>query len=230
MGKALKYLIAILLAPLVAAFVVVALRVLGTEVPWSELQWILLGLGGYVLVYPLIRSRNLYFVEVFEHELGHMVTQLTVFQVLTEFRVNPGENKSRVGYDPTTGLPGTDCFTTLAPYFLSVFTIPLIISRFFVPEQLTPWIDTAIGVSLGFHFVSLFREFRPRQTDLTAYTMPLSAVITVLLNTVLLMIVVVIVLDDFTVFADYVREVLSEAEIYYGEIFNWFIAMELFST
>lgn len=65
---------------------------------------------------------------------------------------------------------------------------------------------------------------------MTAYTMPLSAVITVLLNTVLLMIVVVIVLDDFTVFADYVREVLSEAEIYYGEIFNWFIAMELFST
>ena len=221
MDKVFKFVLAFLLIPLVVAFVAVAGQMLLHDVPWGELQWALIGFAAYVFLYPLIRTRNLHFIEIFEHELAHMITDLSVFRRLQEFRVNPEENKSCVAHTPSTGIPGMGCLTTLAPYFLATFTIPLLAVRFITPENLVPALDVVIGVSLGFHFVALFYEFRPRQTDLQKQTMPFAIVITVLLNTILVIVVIGVLLQDFTVVLDYWKSALLEAGTYYTEIFDW---------
>ena len=109
MDKVFKFVLAFLLIPLVVAFVAVAWQMLVRNVPWGELQWALIGMLGYVLLYPLIRTNNLRFVEVFEHELAHMVTDLSVFHRMKEFHVHPGQKDgNKVVVSLPSGIPGTN--------------------------------------------------------------------------------------------------------------------------
>ena len=65
MDKVFKFVLAFLLIPLVIAFVAVAWQMLVRNVPWGELQWAAIGFVGYVLIYPLIDSPYIRFLEFF---------------------------------------------------------------------------------------------------------------------------------------------------------------------
>ena len=207
-----------MLLPAVAAFVVAAVWFISETVTWDEFQWVFIGLGGYLLIYPLLRSANLKFVEIFEHELGHMVTNLSIFRTIEEFRVNPEKDKSWVTSD---GRANGGCFTTLAPYYLSVFTAPLILIRPFVGPTFQSIVDVGIGITLGFHFVGLLREFDVRQSDIKKNTLPLSLVVTVVLNVMLIVVLIVVVLEDFGLLRVYLEQVLATSTAFYQSALEW---------
>ncbi|MCB0075322.1 MAG: hypothetical protein KDE20_27890, partial [Caldilineaceae bacterium] len=98
---------------------------------------------------------------------------------------------------------------------------PLLLLHFVLPEQFIPALDFAIGLSLGFHFVALSREFRPIQTDLTEQTMFFSAVFTIFANTMLVMIIIGVLTRDSALLLEYLQTAAGQAGTYYTEIFDW---------
>ena len=228
--KFIKRIAAFVLAPLVVAFCLQAYFSITGAVAWQDLTWMLVGLVGYFIIYIVLYGSNLRFLETFEHELNHAVTMLLSGISVVRFRVYPAGDEDGVmppredGYYYEGGtIPNRDgCFLiVLAPYFLPIFTVPLLFARVFTPEPFVPAIDILIGVTLGFHFAGLAIEFGTHQSDIKRETLPFSFVITVLFNVIILVLVISVVVDNIRLTFDYLREALARSFGYYSVIAAW---------
>lgn len=178
--KFFKIVLAFVLAPLVVAFCLQAYFSITGNVAWQDLTWMLAGLVGYFAIYVVINSNNLRFLEALEHELNHAVTSILSFNTVGKLRVSfpkhadPEAYREEQKYSGIVKFVPNGCFIiTLSPYFLPLFTIPLLVIRPIMPIPLVPFLTILIGSTLGFHYAALIKELA--QQDLMWLTRLASA-------------------------------------------------------
>jgi len=231
--KFFKRIVALLLIPLVLAFILQAYFSITGNVAWQDLTWMLVGLVGYFVIYVVIIGNNLRFLEIFEHELSHAVTIILSLDNVLRLIVFPAKDENAVRVSPTgeyefegmttpRSTRSLGCFLiVLAPYFLPLLTIPLLLIRIYIPEELVAAINMAIGVSLGFHYAGLAKEFGTYQSDIQRETLPFSVVITVLFNVIILVLVISVVIDNVRLTFEYLRDATARSFDYYRFIAAW---------
>ena len=226
--KFIKRIAAFVLAPLVVAFCLQAYFSITGAVAWQDLTWMLVGLVGYFIAYIVIYGSNLRFIETLEHELNHAITAILTLRTIALFEVvgkaasDRPEDRNDVYYEGRAGYTTAGNFLiTLAPYFLPILTIPLLVVRYFVPDAGIPAVDMLIGITLGFHYAALAKEFSRIQPDIKKQTLPFSVAITTLFNVVILVLVISVVVDNIRLTFDYLREAFARSFGYYSVIAAW---------
>lgn len=172
MRRVFESIILILLVPLILASVIEAFTfVLANIVPLA-LNWVTYGFLLYLVLYVFFLQSKMDFFEIFEHELAHTLVALLFFKNVFYFAASNSEG--RVHH-----LGSSNWFIALAPYFLPVFTVPVLIIKPFVTASIHQTVDFFLGLTLAFHFAALFKEFSPRQPDIgkTGVSYALSAII-----------------------------------------------------
>jgi hypothetical protein len=121
-----------------------------------------LGMIGFVLVWRrwLDGSRIGRWLITLEHELTH-----AIFAWASGHRI--------VGFKASLGLGGEVRFVgrgnwliTLAPYFFPTAALALLFLSYLMPLSILPWRGLFLGIALGFHIVSTYRETHRDQSDL----------------------------------------------------------------
>jgi len=108
---------------------------------------------------------------------------------------------------------------SLAPYFLPVFTIPLLIIKPFIINQTQPAVNLLIGVTFGFHLIGLFKEFRFYQSDIKMSGIVFSLCIIILLNILILVIVLSGVYNSYLIVWYYLKKSFVDSMNYYSFCF-----------
>ncbi len=211
-GKLIRLFLLVLLLPMFYAFVREGVLSLMSDVQTPRLIWFFAGFLFYVLLYGFFLVGHVDFAEHFEHELGHTVLATVFLIPLRRFIVNPEEG-SLVEYTRPSNF-----LVTLAPYYFPVFTLPFLIIRPWMASSLHWIFDILIGLTLAFHYTSLFREFRLYQTDLKSVGFLFAIGMTVVLNLVILVAVVHIISGDYVSLLDYIRASFKRGLEYYNRL------------
>jgi len=203
MAKLIRFLVLVLLLPLIYAFVREAFAVFATDVSLEAIKWFLFGLAAYLLFYALFLRGRIAFWEVFDHELTHLFVSVLFFQKPKQFVVAPGQADGWVAWEGGCGYT----FIVLAPYFLPLLVLPLLPVRCFVSAPpFSVVLDILLGVALGFHLGALVSsELRLRQSDLRNVGIIVSLVWIFLFSIVLLVIVLYVVSGDCAAILDYFK-------------------------
>lgn len=198
MDKLIRFIAIVLLSPLIYAFVYEAyLAVMANYDPIS-LRHFIFGFITYLFIYLILAGRRMQFFEVFEHELGHTLAGLAFSKNIEAFAASPV-----AGFVISDGM---NAIVRLAPYFLPVFAIPLLIVRPFVSPPAAEVINFLIGLTLAFHYVSLIRwEFRPKQPDLEDMGWWFSIGVTLLMNAIVLIVILSVVLENYSMLVEYLQ-------------------------
>jgi hypothetical protein len=172
MRQVLGSIILIFLVPLVMACVIEAFSFLAANFASLLLNWLTYGFVLYLILYIFFLHNRIAFLEVFEHELGHALVAVLFFRKIDFFFAS--SNLGLVNCPEGGNLP-----IVLAPYFLPVFTLPLLIIKPFVNATVYQTVDFFLGLTLAFHFAALFKELSPRQPDIhrTGASLSLFAII-----------------------------------------------------
>lgn len=121
-----------------------------------------LGTGGFILFWRrwLDGTRIGQWLITLEHELTH-----ALFAWASGHRI--------VGFKASLGLGGEVRFVgrgnwliTLAPYFFPTAALFLLFLSYLMPISILPWRGFFLGIALGFHVVSTYRETHRDQSDL----------------------------------------------------------------
>lgn len=213
MRKLIRWLILILLLPgilammeQVAVFAYVRAAVFFTS-------WFLYGFLAYLIAHAVLLKQRIFFLETFEHELSHALVALLFFRSVRGFFVHPGGGA-------VVGHLGSNLFITLAPYFLPVFTLPLLIIKPFVVPGIYAKIDFLIGVTLAFHYVGLLKEFRAAQPDIQDGGLLFSLIVVIFLNCVVLLVILNFVTNTWSEIPGYFRDALAQAKIWYVQLYS----------
>ncbi len=132
---------------------------------WKIFLPVEIGLAIYLLLRIILffLRRNLEFWETFCHELNHTVFALLSFRRVESFFAH-AENGGRVTF---SGTPNPAI--ALAPYSFPLFAFcAALLSCLLIPEAKLV-VQVSVGFFLAFHLGSVFRDARPRQTDLQIY-------------------------------------------------------------
>jgi hypothetical protein len=202
LGKLVKLFLLIILAPLICSCTMETLLFLSANLDFGSLGFFFIGLVSYALLYGAILYTggrlysHLVFLRTLRHELTHSIAGMFFGKRIDEMLVvNPasraGTVTSHVTYLDSSGL---DSLVTLAPYYIPLFTLPLLPLRFFVDSWPRAVIDFLIGFTLAFHYAALIDEllmqrFGLRQPDITNTGMMFSYVIIGLMNLIFLAII-----------------------------------------
>ncbi|MCA9131528.1 MAG: M50 family metallopeptidase [Planctomycetales bacterium] len=128
---------------------------------WSLLFFVL-GVAAFILLWRrwLGRSRFGGFLITLEHESTH-----ALFALLTGHRI--------IGFRASLGRGGEVHFAgrgnwliAAAPYFFPTAALLLFLVAYLLPFPGLPWQSFLLGVALGYHIVSTYRETHRDQTDL----------------------------------------------------------------
>jgi hypothetical protein len=103
----------------------------------------------------------------------------------------------------------------LAPYYLPVLTLPLLLVEPFLSAPIDQAVDFLIGFTLAFHYVGLAREFRWYQTDLQRMGYIFSLVVVPLFNAVWLVVILSAVSDNHPAVLDFFKASWQRARILY---------------
>jgi hypothetical protein len=215
MGKLLRFLSLFLLAPLIYAFMYEAFLFIASVFSFDGMMWFLIGLVVFFLVYLVALKGRIDFLEHLAHELEHAAVALIFTGKLPSRMVIEPEKKSEV-----EAPQGGGCLRTLAPYYLPLLTIPFLILKALttlafqllkipLPAFLGGILDLLIGATLGFHYASLFREFRPNQTDLKKMGGLFSVVTVFVLNVLFLVLIAAVVTEAYEGLVEYVKGSLA---------------------
>jgi hypothetical protein len=160
------------LVPLILASVIEAFSFLAANFAPLLLNWLTYGFILYLILYVFFLHNKIVFFEIFEHELGHALVALLFFRKIDIFFATSYRG---LVYCPE----GVSLPIALAPYFLPVFTLPLLLIKPFVNASVYQTVDFFLGLTLAFHFAALFKEFSPRQPDIyrTGTSLSLFAII-----------------------------------------------------
>jgi len=200
MSKLLRFILLLPFIPLICAFSYEAfLFFKGIEV--KDIVFFLLGIGVYLLVYVVLLSGRIGFLETLEHELTHAAASLAVFHMPRKLVVDPEGGGKKAGVTETIG-----CFwVALAPYFLPLFTLPLLLLEPVVPSPFDRIVDSLIGFTLAFHYVRLGKDLRVKQSDITDTGAIFSFFVSVFLNLVFLVVVLAAVTGNYSGILEYFR-------------------------
>jgi hypothetical protein len=158
MLKWAKVVILIALAPLAFACVVESCICLSRAADGPLPLWFLGGFVAVAIVYILIPRGAVRFIEVFVHELTHMLFAFATLTWVSEFVARGKPDKDNVlGH---IVVPRPNFLTVLAPYFFPLLTVPFVAARLLVNRpSATRILDLVIGGTLAFHVILFFRGF-----------------------------------------------------------------------
>jgi hypothetical protein len=100
---------------------------------------------------------------------------------------------------------------TLAPHFLPVFAVPMIIVRPFMTSPMNHIVDFFIGVFLAFHYTSLFVEFSPRQSDIDKTGLVVALFVVIFFNAIFTVLTLSFALGKYDYLMAYCKDALVTA-------------------
>lgn len=119
---------------------------------------VMIGLIGGIFLYRLVRFRWS-FLTTFQHELAHVTVAVICLRKVKKFVSTSSEGGymqyARIG---KTGIG--DHFIGLAPYYLPVFTVLLVLLRPLLVRVVFPWYDGFLGLTLGFYLFGNVDDIR----------------------------------------------------------------------
>lgn len=196
------FLLLVLLAPLIYSFLYEASSFLISNADFYLTNWFTYGFLFYILIYILILQYVIAFIETLEHELGHTIVALLFLKDIQEVLVRPEKGKVRFK-------DHSNFLITLAPYYLPLYTIPLVIIHPFIFHPIRIIIDFLIGFTLAFHFVALRKEFRRDQTDIESTGFIFALCVVCILNTIFLVIILSVVSGNYSNILDYFKNSIA---------------------
>lgn len=212
MGKLIRFFASFLLIPIVYAFAHEAYAFVTLNVKAHAINWFIYGLVCYILVYGFFLWRKITFLEFFEHELGHALVGFIFSKGIRKFEVHPEGGSVELG--------GGNSLISLAPYYLPVFTIPLLIIKPLVSPSIRDVANFLIGFTLAFHYTSLLKEFSPRQDDIKKTGLVFSLCVTCIMNIIVLVIILCVVLEIYSDIPSYFERSFRKAIESYETIFQ----------
>ncbi|MFN3193217.1 MAG: M50 family metallopeptidase [Aureliella sp.] len=147
-------------APLFAfALASLAWRILTS--PWSLLPFAF-GCVAFVIIWRRVFGPRRWgrFLITLEHESTHALFALLTGHRIISFKASLG----RGGEVRYTG-PG-NWLITVAPYFFPTASLILFLLAYLLPFPGLPWRGLLLGVSLGYHVISTYRETHRDQSDI----------------------------------------------------------------
>lgn len=211
MLRLLRLFVLTLLAPLAFALVYEAYQFLRSGISLEDVQWFLYGLGLYFLLYITPLRERIRFLEVLEHELAHTTGSLAFLKVRTRLEADYAKGGKVVSVRG-------DFVTTLAPYYLPLATIPLLLIKPLTSDTFSNVLDFVIGFTLAFHYGGLVREFRFKQPDIKDTGRVFSTIITFVFNVVWLVIILSVVTENYSSILEYFRDVFARTRAMYALI------------
>lgn len=153
--------------PIITLLLILALLGLFPIVKWlcfniATYQWMLYGMGGYIVMRRLFFKRNERWMQTFTHELSHTIVSLMFFRKIHSFYVAEG---SGIIYHSGSRRFG-DIFISLAPYCLPYFTFLFLLLRVVGASNMLYIFDLFIGLTLAFHLTCFISQTRSYQTDI----------------------------------------------------------------
>ena len=239
MGKLVRFILLMPLLPAIYAFSHEAVLFV-TQLKFEDLIFFLIGMAAYLLLYVVILAGRINFVETLEHELTHAVAALMFFQMPRKLVVDPGEadngnsgekGTAKKGSTKAAGVTETiGCFPVLlAPYFLPLFTLPLLLVKLVVPPPYDRVVDALIGFTLAFHYVRLFKDLRVKQSDITTAGTIFAAVVAIFLNLLFLVLILAVVTGTLAALPDYLTASIDRAKQAYVAVYEWIKSQEIFT-
>ena len=211
MGKLLNFVLLILLLPLIYAVSYEALLFF-VQIEWKDTLFFLLGMAVYVLLYAVALTGKIGFLETLEHELTHAGASLAVFRMPSRLLVEPGGGETAAA----------GCFlVALAPYFLPLFTLPLLLLKPVVPPPFDRAVDFLIGSTLAFHYVRLYIDLKTEQSDITRTGTIFSVFFSVAMNLVFLVVILAVVAGQYSLILEYFKVSWERAKATYQTIIQF---------
>lgn len=204
MPRFFKTLALIIALPLVYAFLVEGFRFLTANLKPLLLNWMTYGFVFYLILYFLFLRSRLRFFEIFEHELGHML-------MAALFRIRVADFHVTLSGGGVEYVRPSNAVVRLAPYYLSVFTLPWLIFKPFATTSVHQSIDFFIGLTLAFHCAALAKEFRHWQPDIRKTGLFLAIVIVLFLNTLFAVFACSFALNKYSYVFNYFKQSLVTA-------------------
>jgi hypothetical protein len=123
---------------------------------------LLIGLIVYVVLWWRFFRRPIFgsFLSTLEHELTHALFAILTFHKVTGLRAT-----WRSGGHVTYRGPG-NWLITVAPYFFPTICMFILIVSIFLPASFGTPIGVLMGVAIGYHITSTYRETHAGQSDL----------------------------------------------------------------
>lgn len=217
MWKFIRNVIGILLLPLLYVVLVEAYSAVAPHLSLQPFLYAILGFAVYVVVHVAF-FRTYHMFTTLEHEFGHAAMGCL-------FLKPPRVIMGTADLGGETGMPnGYNFVITLAPYFLPLLTIPLLIAKAvalqwnLLPSYGHIALDFLIGFTLGFHFVGLFEELRLYQPDLKTSGRIFSIVIIVLMNVLFLLVTIAVLLGEYSVLTSFAQASIGRVKEVYAEL------------
>jgi hypothetical protein len=206
MGKLFRLLLLIASAPFVYAFAVEAFVFVRASVTAQDITWFLIGLVFCVVIYAVLphrSSKTIQFIETFRHEAAHATVSILFLKMPQTFSVDV--SKAEAGEKGKTGPLRGWFLADLAPYYLPVLTLPLLLVKPVTPESMRAFVDLLIGVTLGFHYFTAIKDFHFKQKDIITTGRIFSTVMVTLFNIVWLVIILCVVTNNYAGIVSYFR-------------------------
>jgi hypothetical protein len=115
-------------------------------------------------------------------------------------------------------------FIALAPYCFPLLTAPFLLAEPFAAHLSATAkhvVDLLIGSTLGFHYVICAKQFRFYQKDLEQVGFIVSIGMTFTLMLIWLVIILAVVLGEYSSILDFFVNAFAHAPEYYREVFAW---------
>jgi hypothetical protein len=193
----LRFVVALLLIPLVLAIVCEAAISFYYGFGLVLRSWVTYGFLVYVPIYLLLYGQNIRFLEILEHESLHAAAA-----IFSGRRVEWLVAEPHVG--ETFALPPMSGCLVLVPYCLPLLFLPLLVLSALTSPPVKHGIDFATGLVLGFHIVALVRfELRFWQPDIKGVGLLFSFCVITAANALLLVLILGIASGEFEILVDY---------------------------
>jgi hypothetical protein len=216
MWKFIRNVIGLLMLPLLYVALVEAYSTVAPHLNWPSFRYAILGFVAYTVIH-LVLFREYHMFTTLEHEFGHAAMGCLFLRL-------PQKIVGTAKLGGKTTLPnGYNFAIVLAPYFLPLVTIPLLIVKAvalkwsLLPSYGYIALDFLIGFTVAFHLIGLGEELRPYQTDLKESGYIFSIAIIGLMNILFLLAIIAVILGDYSVLTSFTKASIARAtELYSG--------------
>jgi hypothetical protein len=222
MAKLLRFILLIPFIPLIFAFSYEALLFL-MQIEWKDTLFFLLGIVIYLVLYAYAWHEQMAFLETLEHELTHAAASLAILHMPGKLVVDPKGGGKKAGVVETVGC----VWVMLAPYFLPLFTLPLLLVKVVVPPPFDKIVDLLIGFTLAFHYVRLYNDLKVKQTDITETGTIFAVIVSVVLNLVFLLVILAVVTGQYSLIPEYFKASWERTKAAYQAIWEFIKSVDL---